>query len=56
MTKGQEKIIAQFKKHGYIFNEIESYNNYVCFFHMYGVITFESWKDAKEWIENVVFD
>lgn len=56
MTRQQERIIAEFKKHGYYYDDIDSYNEWIRFFHEYGVISFESWKNAKEWIENVVFD
>ena len=47
MTRQQERIIAEFKKHGYYYDNIESYNEWIRFFHEYGVISLKAGKMQK---------
>lgn len=55
--KVKSKIIAAMNAAGYHFDELESSDDQLRFFGEYGTVMYmDSWKEAKEWLEGVVFD
>ena len=53
----KSKIIAAMDAAGYYFDELESSDEQLRFFGDYGtVMNMDSWKEAREWLEGVVFD
>ena len=53
----KSKIIAAMDAAGYHFDELESSDDQLRFFGEYGTVMYmDSWKEAKEWLEGVVFD
>ena len=57
MREMKEKIIAAMEAAGYYFDELESTNDQLRFHGDYGTTMYmDSWKEAKEWLEGVVFD
>ena len=53
----KSKIIAAMDAAGYHFDELESSDDQLRFLGEYGTVMYmDSWKEAKEWLEGVVFD
>ena len=53
----KSKIIAAMDAAGYYFDELESSDDQLRFLGEYGSVMYmDSWKEAKEWLEGVVFD
>ena len=53
----KSKIIAAMDAAGYHFDELESSDDQLRFLGEYGSVMYMgSWKEAKEWLEGVVFD
>ena len=53
----KSKIIAAMDAAGYYFDELESADDQLRFLGEYGSVMYmDSWKEAKEWLEGVVFD
>ena len=51
-----EKVIEAFNAAGLSYNEMESYGGYLIFNGDSSIYTFDSWEEASEWIDGVVFD
>ena len=51
-----EKVIEAFNAAGLSYNELESYGGYIIFNGDSSIYTFDSWEEAAEWIDGVVFD
>ena len=51
-----EKVIEAFDAAGLSYNELESYGGYLIFNGDSSIYTFDSWEEAAEWIDGVVFD
>ena len=55
--KVKSKIIAAMDAAGYHFDELESSDDQLRFLGEYGTVMYmDSWKEAKEWLEGIVFD
>ena len=55
--KVKSKIIAAMDAAGYHFDELENSDDQLRFLGEYGTVMYmDSWKEAKEWLEGVVFD
>ena len=55
--KVKSKIVAAMDAAGYHFDELESSDDQLRFLGEYGTVMYmDSWKEAKEWLEGVVFD
>ena len=53
----KSKIVAAMDAAGYHFDELESSDDQLRFLGEYGTVMYmDSWKEAKEWLEGVVFD
>ncbi len=53
----QAQIKAAFQAAGYVYDDIDSYDGYLVFRPEGGAAyTFQSWEEAAEWIDGVVFD
>ena len=53
----QAKIIEAMDAAGYYFDKMESTDDQLRFLGDYGTVMYmDSWKDAKEWLDGVVFD
>ena len=53
----RSKIIAAMAAAGYYYDELESSDDQLRFLGEYGTVMYmDSWKEAKEWLEGVVFD
>ena len=53
----KSKIIAAMDAAGYHFDELESSDDQLRFLGEYGSVMYMgSWKEAKEWLEGIVFD
>ena len=53
----KSKIITAMEAAGYHFDELESSDDQLRFFGDYGTVMYmDSWKEAREWLEGIVFD
>ena len=53
----KSKIVAAMDAAGYHFDELESSDDQLRFLGEYGSVMYMgSWKEAKEWLEGIVFD
>lgn len=50
------EIIQTMENHGYWYDNIDSYENWIIFRHELGSLCFESWSEVEEWVTYMVWD
>lgn len=52
----EEEMILEMSKHGYWYDEISSYASWRVFDYAGGRLSFDSWEDVNDYLNNVIWD
>ena len=52
----KQEIITAMEQHGYHYDDINSYDEWICFNTELGHLSFDSWEAVEEWLDGVVWE
>lgn len=50
----KKSIIKKMEQMDYYYDDLDSHNHWVIFYHSFGRITFDSWKEVERWIKEIL--